>query len=136
MLISAAGIALNGQGAPLVPPFHESIFEVASIILNIGGISNITTLGANLLGFDTGPGNVADTWIKQRETTHDKSGEWASSHSSRSSIEELRDDPFSKSPPKSTGREYFNLNGLKKSSTALKSSTREMFKPPFANSQH
>ena len=109
-------VALNGQGAPLVPPFHESIFKgksPASIILNIGGISNITTLGANLTGFDTGPGNcLMDAWIMQkRKLSYDEFGEWASSGTVHEPLlKSLRDDPFfRKSPPKSTGREYFNL---------------------------
>ena len=109
-------VALNGQGAPLVPPFHESIFmgkSPASIILNIGGISNITTLGSNLAGFDTGPGNcLMDAWIMQkRKLLYDKSGEWASSGTVHEALlKSLRDDPFfRRSPPKSTGREYFNL---------------------------
>ena len=109
-------VSLNGQGAPLVPPFHESIFKrksPESIILNIGGISNITTLGANLAGFDTGPGNcLMDAWIMQkRKMFYDESGKWASSGTvHKPLLKSLRDDPFfRKSPPKSTGREYFNL---------------------------
>jgi len=119
-------VSLNGQGAPLVPPFHESIFKrksPASIILNIGGISNITTLGANLAGFDTGPGNcLMDAWIMQkRKLFYDESGEWASSGTvHKSLLKSLRDDPFfKKSPPKSTGREYFNLKWVEEKFEAL-----------------
>ena len=109
-------VALNGQGAPLVPPFHESIFRKTapnSIILNIGGISNITILGADMTGFDTGPGNcLMDAWIMQkRKLFYDEFGEWASSGTVHEPLLKcLKDDPFfRKSPPKSTGREYFNL---------------------------
>ena len=109
-------VALNGQGAPLVPPFHESIFREKapkSIILNIGGISNVTILGINMTGFDTGPGNcLMDAWIMQKQNLfYDEFGEWASSGKVHEPFfKSLRDDPFfSKSPPKSTGREYFNL---------------------------
>ncbi len=109
-------VALNGQGAPLVPPFHESIFREKapeSIILNIGGISNVTILGINMTGFDTGPGNcLMDAWIMQQQNLfYDEFGKWASSGKVHQPfLKSLRDDPFfSKSPPKSTGREYFNL---------------------------
>ena len=109
-------VALNGQGAPLVPPFHESIFREKapkSIILNIGGISNVTILGINMTGFDTGPGNcLMDAWIMQKQNLfYDEFGKWASSGKVHQPfLKSLRDDPFfSKSPPKSTGREYFNL---------------------------
>ena len=113
-------IALNGQGAPLTPPFHESIFKekaMKSIILNIGGISNVTIFGENTTGFDTGPGNcLMDAWIMQnRNTFYDQFGEWASSGNVHEQLlKSLREDPFfKKSPPKSTGREYFNLEWVK-----------------------
>ena len=110
-------LAAGGQGAPLVPAFHRTLFEEKapkSVILNIGGISNITVLGENLLGFDTGPGNcLMDSWILENENEFfDKDGRWAS----RGKIIKpllrhlMDDDYFRADPPKSTGREYFNIN--------------------------
>ncbi len=119
-------IALNGQGAPLAPPFHEFIFKEkaqGSVILNIGGISNITILGDDTAGFDTGPGNcLIDAWIMQKKNIfYDQFGEWASSGNVHEPLlQSLRDDPFfKKSPPKSTGREYFNLEWVEQRFSGL-----------------
>lgn len=115
-------IALGGQGAPLVPAFHQWLWGNKGrnrVIINIGGMANITLLfktNAQLLGFDTGPGNVLlDTWseviLKQ---AFDKNGAWAA----KGRVDEpllqkmLLDPYFKKKPPKSTGREKFNLNWL------------------------
>ena len=112
-------IALGGQGAPLVPPFHKILFKDTSarpLILNIGGISNITVIGEPLLGFDTGPGNcLMDAWILQTKGEFlDLGGRWASSGAhDHELLNQLMSDPYYNiSPPKSTGREYFNLNWL------------------------
>ncbi len=117
-----ADIAAGGQGAPLVPPFHQWLFgSTASnrVVVNIGGIANITILrgnGSDVLGFDTGPGNgLMDAWIRHhREQTFDQGGLWAASGSvNRSFLERLLDDSyFDLPPPKSTGFEYFNLPWL------------------------
>lgn len=116
-------IAHGGQGAPLVPAFHHSIFakEGANrIILNIGGIANITVLPAsngNIIGFDTGPGNtLLDAWIELHlQETHDKNGNWGSQGQINEKLLNilLKDPFFSLPPPKSTGREYFNLIWLR-----------------------
>ncbi len=115
-------IACGGQGAPLVPAFHQHIFasnNTNRIILNIGGIANITLLASGkekVLGFDTGPGNtLLDAWAeKHLHQPHDKNGAWAAQGKIQTQLlNQLLADPFFKLPaPKSTGREYFNLNWL------------------------
>ena len=111
-------MAAGGQGAPLVPPFHKALFTDARlganpVILNIGGISNVSILDASLSGFDTGPGNcLMDSWIlKHQQKPVDLNGSWASSGDVKAELLSamLQDPYFSASPPKSTGREYFNL---------------------------
>jgi anhydro-N-acetylmuramic acid kinase len=119
----SSDIAVGGQGAPLVPAFHRSVFhspDLNRVILNIGGIANITYLpvdaAAPVLGFDTGPGNtLLDHWIKQqRNLDFDEDGDWAASGNSDGSLLELllSDPYFFRPPPKSTGKEYFNLAWL------------------------
>lgn len=114
-------MAYGGQGAPLVPAFHQAIFSDPNknrIILNIGGISNITVLSPNhpLIGFDTGPGNVLlDSWIaKQLALPYDKDANWAKTGSvNQPLLQHLLNDEYFRLPyPKSTGRERFNLNWL------------------------
>lgn len=116
-------MAAGGQGAPLVPAFHQAAFHseaVDRIILNIGGIANITLLNKNasakVTGFDTGPGNtLMDQWIKQhRGLTYDPEGSWASQGAVRQDLlEKLLAHPYFAQPsPKSTGREMFNLAWL------------------------
>ena len=117
-------IAAGGQGAPLVPAFHHSLFshpEKNRGILNIGGIANISFLpseedGGQVIGFDTGPGNgLMDAWISRHKSkTYDKYGAWASSGNVIRSVLNtlLSDDYFSMPPPKSTGKEAFNLQWL------------------------
>ncbi|SIT11622.1 anhydro-N-acetylmuramic acid kinase [Neptunomonas antarctica] len=118
-------LANGGQGAPLVPAFHNCIFRSAEknrVILNIGGMSNITVLRAktasSVIGYDTGPGNVLlDAWInKHSGTPYDKAGQWANSgqHNQRL-LQALLNLPFfTEPPPKSTGREQFNLDWLER----------------------
>lgn len=116
-------IAAGGQGAPLTPVFHYNAFrstEKNRIILNIGGIANITVLSADqsqpVFGFDTGPGNcLLDSWItRYLDQRFDKDGAWSATGSINSKLLEtlLQDDYFSLAPPKTTGREYFNLHWL------------------------
>lgn len=122
-----ADIRAGGQGAPLVPPFHEWLFRSATInrvVVNIGGIANITALPAgedDVRGFDTGPGNgLMDTWIQQhREQPFDRGGRWAASGKVVESLlaEFLADPYFALPPPKSTGFEYFNRNWLQQFDT-------------------
>lgn len=117
-----ADLALGGQGAPLVPPFHEWLFRSPTIgrcVLNIGGIANITVLPAAsgaVSGFDTGPGNtLMDAWVRRHHSVaYDDEGRWASvGKVSPSMLEAMLADPyFGKAPPKSTGFEYFNDDWL------------------------
>jgi anhydro-N-acetylmuramic acid kinase len=117
-------MALAGQGAPLVPAFHKVLFQDESInrvILNIGGISNITVLPSEqspskIFGFDTGPGNtLLDMWCQTHtQQSFDKNGQWAKQGNVNNQLLEqlLKDSYFSQPIPKSTGREYFNLSWL------------------------
>ncbi|WHP46271.1 anhydro-N-acetylmuramic acid kinase [Mannheimia bovis] len=116
-------MAVGGQGAPLVPAFHQAIFSDANrltVVLNIGGISNISVLKPNspTIGYDVGAGNtLMDSWIEQHQgKRYDKNGEWAKSGQIIPNllIELLNEPFFSKVPPKSTGRELFNLTWLAK----------------------
>ncbi len=114
-------MAFGGQGAPLASAFHQYQFQnndKSFVILNIGGIANITLLPANnkVVGFDTGPGNgLLDDWIKlNRDEKFDKNSSWAQSGKINQGLlcSLLNDDYFFLSTPKSTGREYFNLKWL------------------------
>jgi len=116
-------MAAGGQGAPLVPPFHAALFRDTHehrVVLNIGGISNVTVLSADpgdpVTGFDTGPGNgLLDAWIGRcRSQPFDADGRWASEGTCNALLltELLADPYFERPPPKSTGREHFNLAWL------------------------
>jgi anhydro-N-acetylmuramic acid kinase len=116
-------MAAGGQGAPLVPAFHRAQFHAPGkhrAIVNIGGIANVTYLPGTetqpVLGFDTGPGNtLLDQWnAEHNQTTHDAGGAWAASGVVQPALLQrlLSDHYFAKSPPKSTGREHFNLAWL------------------------
>lgn len=114
-------MAFGGQGAPLVPAFHQAVFSDenwATVVLNIGGISNISVLipGQGGMGFDTGPGNtLLDQWIEQHQgVRYDKNGEWgAQGKVNEVLLSALLEEPFFQlPPPKSTGRELFNLTWL------------------------
>ncbi|MCY3627878.1 MAG: anhydro-N-acetylmuramic acid kinase [Gammaproteobacteria bacterium] len=119
----AADIACGGQGAPLVPKFHEVMFrtpEFDRVVLNIGGIANVTFLPADLsaevIGFDTGPGNtLMDRWVQHKlARPFDSEGAMAASGTVNEKLfENLCSNPWlSRTPPKSTGKEYFNLNRI------------------------
>ena len=118
----SADIAVGGQGAPLVPPFHHWLFGSADtdrVILNIGGIANITVLksdGSPVIGFDTGPGNtLLDRWIrKHRKEPFDRGGDWAATGTCVDGLLEqlMSFGYFDLQPPKSTGLEEFNLDWL------------------------
>lgn len=114
-------IAAGGQGAPLVPAFHAALFrhpEQHRVIVNIGGISNLTSLPPHggVLGFDCGPGNLLlDAWATQHlGQPYDKDGAWAASgHLIPELLRQLLAEPFfAAPPPKSTGRDLFNLPWL------------------------
>ena len=111
-------VAAGGEGAPLVPPFHEALFRPengARVILNIGGISNVTILAPDLTtGFDTGPGNaLLDAWIREhRNLAFDRDGAWAASGTVIAELlAEFDRDAFVRAkPPKSTGKDLYNLD--------------------------
>jgi len=117
-----ADIALGGQGAPLAPAFHAWLFasaEVTRVVLNLGGMANLTVLpgsDAAVRGFDTGPGNrVMDAWIRRhQDLPFDQDGHWAATAKPHEAlVERLLADPyFALPPPKSTGFEHFNLQWL------------------------
>ena len=116
-------VAAGGQGAPLVPAFHHAVFGRpgrAVAVLNLGGMANLTVLGAadegDILGFDCGPGNVLlDAWCLQHQgKPFDHDGAWAASGQVDAELlRRLLAEPFfAHSPPKSTGRDLFNTAWL------------------------
>jgi len=116
-----ADMAAGGQGAPLVPAFHHAVFQednIKRVIVNIGGMANISILNdpKRVSGFDTGPGNVLlNEWIKKcKNLEYDKNGEWAEANTCNQQLlgNMLEDKYFLLKPPKSTGREHFNLSWL------------------------
>lgn len=121
-------VAAGGQGAPLVPAFHEALFDTQDspcAVLNVGGFSNLSLIdpGREVRGFDCGPGNVLlDAWIgKVRGETFDRDGAWAASGLlNEALLLRLMSDPyFAGRGPKSTGRELFNLPWLESHLAAL-----------------
>ncbi len=117
-------IALGGEGAPLVPAFHQAVFareQASRTVVNIGGIANISVLAPKhnsqgVTGFDTGPGNtLMDAWCRQHTgNPYDEGGLWAAGGTPDNRLlRRMLDDPyFHRNGPKSTGREYFNLTWL------------------------
>lgn len=114
-------IAAGGQGAPLVPKFHQALFgdtQNHRVVVNIGGISNLTSLTpiGEVTGFDCGPGNLLmDGWcLCHLGKAYDQNGKWAGSGQVIPALLEklLTLQFFSLPPPKSTGREVFNLSWL------------------------
>lgn len=114
-------VAAGGQGAPLVPAFHQGVFGRPGetvLVLNIGGISNLSVLGADgsVLGFDCGPGNaLMDHWCQQHTgQPFDAGGAWAASGQVLPGLlAAMLQEPFlHKPPPKSTGRDLFNPGWL------------------------
>jgi len=118
-------LAAGGEGAPLAPAFHHAVFSKPGCdrgILNLGGIANISLLPGDparpLLGFDTGPANtLMDLWCQcHHGEAYDSQGNFAASGSlNQELLEKLLDDPyFRRLCPKSTGREYFDMDWLEK----------------------
>jgi len=110
-------IAAGGQGAPLVPAFHQALLGDAKthrVVVNIGGMANLSSLPASgkTIGFDCGPGNVLmDAWIhEQRHQPYDEDGAWAASGLVCAALlDKLKAHSFfAAPPPKSCGREQFN----------------------------
>ena len=117
-------MAAGGQGAPLVPAFHRALLPVEDdpqAVLNIGGMANLTLLpgaAGETTGFDTGPGNtLLDQWHQQhRGAPMDRDGAWGATGTVQPALLRafLTDPFFKRTPPKSTGRETFNLPWLER----------------------
>ncbi len=121
----ARDLAAGGQGAPLVPAFHQALFRQTeekqdTFVVNIGGMANVSQLTArgDVLGHDTGPGNVLmDAWCHLNiQKPYDENGQWAATGQVNTVFLEhlLKEDYFHLPPPKSTGRELFDLAWLQK----------------------
>jgi len=116
-------VAASGQGAPLVPAFHEAIFSQPDrtvVVLNIGGMANLSILrpGQGPLGFDCGPGNaLLDMWChRQTGQAFDADGAWGAQGAVHEEwlADALADPFFALPPPKSTGRDLFNADWLQR----------------------
>lgn len=114
-------IAAGGQGAPLVPAFHQAVFGSPTevrVVANIGGIANISVLDprGSITGFDTGPGNVLmDAWISRHQgVSYDANGAWAAGGQIHAPLlNTLMEEPYlHRAPPKSTGRDLFHREWL------------------------
>ena len=118
-------VAAGGQGAPLVPAFHAGVFgrsDQATLVLNIGGIANLSVLPAQhdpqspVIGFDTGPGNALMDWWCQQHTgaPYDNGGQWAASGQTDTDLlQRMLAEPYlHQAPPKSTGRDLFHPTWL------------------------
>ena len=114
-------VAANGQGAPLVPAFHQAVFghpSINRVLINIGGIANLSVLHPDkeIIGFDSGTGNMLmDAWAeKHLGKRFDESGKWAMSGKVIDALlaQMLANDYFKQAPPKSTGRDLFSLDWL------------------------
>lgn len=116
-------MALGGQGAPLAPGFHEQVFRHPTrcrVVLNCGGIANVSVLapGRTCIGYDTGPANILmDAWVQARHgLAFDADGALARQGLVHAPLlaHLLADGYFALPPPKSTGREHFNLAWLER----------------------
>jgi anhydro-N-acetylmuramic acid kinase len=118
-------MAAGGQGAPLVPAFHQAYLRSSGeerVVVNIGGIANITLLPADpaqaASGYDTGPGNcLMDRWINHHRQQHyDAGGTWAAEGQLLPELfwQLLADPYFAQAAPKSTGTDYFSLDWLQR----------------------
>lgn len=116
-------MVLGGEGAPLAPAFHLAAFSEAGVnraVCNIGGIANVTSLPGTqdvpVTGFDTGPGNtMMDAWCQRHNnTSYDADGQWArAGRVDAALLPRMLSEPYLRlAPPKSTGRELFNIDWL------------------------
>lgn len=116
-------VAAGGQGAPLVPAFHQALFASGRpgesvVVLNVGGMANLSILrdGQPPLGFDCGPGNaLMDAWCEQHTgQAYDEDGAWGAGGQVQAEALALAlaDPFFALPPPKSTGRDLFNQEWL------------------------
>ncbi|NUE67192.1 anhydro-N-acetylmuramic acid kinase [Snodgrassella sp. ESL0253] len=114
-------LAAGGQGAPLVPAFHQAVFaseQHSRVVLNLGGIANISVLQPQkpAFGFDTGPANMLmDAWVQHHwQQEFDYNGTLASQGQIIEPLLQamLGHDYFSQPYPKSTGRDLFSLDWL------------------------
>jgi len=112
-----ADVQAGGQGAPLVPLYHAALagdLEKPLMVVNIGGVSNVTYLdGDTIIAFDCGPGNaLIDDWVrKHTDARCDEGGSLAASGTvDTEAVEKFLSDPFFALPaPKSLDRNHFNL---------------------------
>lgn len=118
-------LAAGGQAAPLAPAFHQALFgraDAHQVVLNLGGFANLTWLSSQqsdpVIGFDTGPANVLlDGWFAQHQGGRfDQNGDWAASGKvDNELLARMISEPFfQQPPPRSTGRELFHLDWLRK----------------------
>ncbi|WP_131669308.1 anhydro-N-acetylmuramic acid kinase [Psychrobacter pygoscelis] len=147
-------MAVGGQGAPLAPAFHLAQFATTStkgaqskdrIIVNLGGIANITVLPTGqadkIIGYDTGPANnLLDAWYQHHiavgtivsdQTLYDQDGRWAATGTIHQSLlAQLLTHPyFERSAPKSTGREDFHLGWLTAQIAVVEEQNKETIAP-------
>ena len=113
----SADVAAGGEGAPLAPIYHAAMaagLERALMILNWGGVGNVTYLGpeGEIIAFDTGPANalIDDFVISRRGLTFDENGALgASGRVDPTALAVLMSDPyFERAAPKSLDRNHFN----------------------------
>lgn len=132
-------MAVGGQGAPLVPAFHQALFtdpNRLTVVLNMGGISNISVLSPDCetIGYDIGVANaLLDSWIELHQgKAYDKDAEWAKTGQVCTALLNLLldEDFFRQPPPKSTGRELFNLDWLHKKREKLTALSPEIILSP------
>lgn len=132
----SSDVAGGGEGAPLAPLYHAALsrgFEGPLAVLNIGGVANVTWIGARgeLVAFDTGPGNaLIDDWVgAQAGRAYDEDGALArAGHVDRDVLAVLLDDPyFDRPPPKSLDRDDFDLAPLAGLSSAAGAATLTVF---------
>ncbi len=128
-------VAAGGQGAPLVPAFHAAMWRdpgQARAVLNLGGIANISLLPSDgpIIGFDTGPANaLMDAWVQlHRNEPFDAKGRFAAQGQVNPELlRRLLSDPwFAQKPPKSSGRDQFNLAWLTRQLDGLQLSAEDV----------